>query len=305
MVPVPNAPVRVLIASRSPAWSAGIAAFLPDPALDVDLAGTVEEALAGLATADHDLVVIDRALARALLAGVTAGLSPVRAREGALEALADALRGDEGEDAESLRPFVESARRRDAADALAHRAGARRAPAHAPAPHLQGDRPGTSASPGTRCAPTRSRSCASAASTPAATSSGPSRSPATPGRPPGGPRMIRRRLAPPAGLALLLAGGALLVRVVLMTLTDEGGRLRLAGHGRRLRARRDRPRGGRAPQDRLPAGGRGGGQARTRAAARVMGPADDGAVGRPAPSSRGRNRWSPRAALRGPGRAPG
>lgn len=37
--------------------------------------------------------------------------------------------------------------------------------------------------------------------------------------------MIRRRLAPPAGLALLLAGGALLVRVVLMTLTDEGGRI--------------------------------------------------------------------------------
>lgn len=118
MVPVPNAPVRVLIASRSPALSEGIAAFLPDPALDVDLAGTVEETLAGLATADHDLVIIDRALARALLAGVTAGLSPVRAREGALEALADALRGDEGEDAESLRPFVESARRRDAADAL-------------------------------------------------------------------------------------------------------------------------------------------------------------------------------------------
>lgn len=35
--------------------------------------------------------------------------------------------------------------------------------------------------------------------------------------------MIRRRLAPPAGLALLLAGGALLVRVVLMSLADEGG----------------------------------------------------------------------------------
>ncbi len=36
--------------------------------------------------------------------------------------------------------------------------------------------------------------------------------------------MMRRRLAPPAGLALLLAGGALLVRVTLMTLADEGGR---------------------------------------------------------------------------------
>ena len=36
--------------------------------------------------------------------------------------------------------------------------------------------------------------------------------------------MIRRRLAPSAGLALLLAGGALLVRVTLMSLADEGGR---------------------------------------------------------------------------------
>ena len=35
---------------------------------------------------------------------------------------------------------------------------------------------------------------------------------------------MRRRLAPPAGLALLLAGGALLVRVTLMTLADESGR---------------------------------------------------------------------------------
>ncbi len=35
---------------------------------------------------------------------------------------------------------------------------------------------------------------------------------------------MRRRLAPSAGLALLLAGGALLVRVTLMSLADEGGR---------------------------------------------------------------------------------
>ena len=78
MVPVHNAPVRVLIASRSPALSAGIAAFLPDSSLDVELAGTVEEALAGLAAADHDLVIIDRGLARALVAGAAAGLGPVR-----------------------------------------------------------------------------------------------------------------------------------------------------------------------------------------------------------------------------------
>ena len=36
--------------------------------------------------------------------------------------------------------------------------------------------------------------------------------------------MTRRSLAPSAGLALLLAGGALLVRVALMSLMDEGGR---------------------------------------------------------------------------------
>lgn len=36
--------------------------------------------------------------------------------------------------------------------------------------------------------------------------------------------MTRRSLAPSAGLALLLAGGALLVRVAVMTLAGEGGR---------------------------------------------------------------------------------
>jgi uncharacterized membrane protein SirB2 len=35
---------------------------------------------------------------------------------------------------------------------------------------------------------------------------------------------MRRRIVPSAGLALLLAGGALLVRVTLMSLADEGGR---------------------------------------------------------------------------------
>ena len=118
MVPVHNAPVRVLIASRSPALSAGIAAFLPDPSLDVDLAGTVEEALAGLAAADHDLAIIERGLARALVTGAAAGLGPEPPGAGALEALADALRGDGDDDAGGLMPLVESARRRDAADAL-------------------------------------------------------------------------------------------------------------------------------------------------------------------------------------------
>jgi hypothetical protein len=34
---------------------------------------------------------------------------------------------------------------------------------------------------------------------------------------------MRRRIAPPAGLALLLAGGALLVRVTVMTLAGDSG----------------------------------------------------------------------------------
>jgi len=35
---------------------------------------------------------------------------------------------------------------------------------------------------------------------------------------------MRRRIAPPAGLALLLAGGALLVRVTVMSLAGDTGR---------------------------------------------------------------------------------
>lgn len=35
---------------------------------------------------------------------------------------------------------------------------------------------------------------------------------------------MRRRVGPPAGLALLLAGGALLVRVAVMTLQGDHGR---------------------------------------------------------------------------------
>ncbi len=35
---------------------------------------------------------------------------------------------------------------------------------------------------------------------------------------------MRRRVAPPAGLALLLAGGALLVRVTVMSLAGDTGR---------------------------------------------------------------------------------
>lgn len=105
MVPVHNAPVRVLIASRSPAWSAGIACLLPER-LRVEVADTVEEALAGLSRGDHDLIVIDRPLARALAAG--AGLP------GDLAAALE--RAGDGEPAPP-EPLAEWARRRDAADA--------------------------------------------------------------------------------------------------------------------------------------------------------------------------------------------
>ncbi len=105
MVAVHKAPIRVLIASRSPAWSAGIAGLLPER-LRVEIAATAEDALAGLAAGDHDLVVIDRALARALAAG--AGLP---------EDLAAALQGGDDGCCDTPEPLAEWARRRDAADA--------------------------------------------------------------------------------------------------------------------------------------------------------------------------------------------
>jgi DNA-binding NarL/FixJ family response regulator len=71
MVLVPHAPVRVLIASRSPAWSAGVASFLPEP-LEVEVTHTLEGTLAGLCAGDHDLVALDRELA----SSVAACLSP-------------------------------------------------------------------------------------------------------------------------------------------------------------------------------------------------------------------------------------
>jgi DNA-binding NarL/FixJ family response regulator len=106
MVSVQHAPVRVLIAGRSAAWSAGVAALLQDPPACIEIAACPEEAAAGLAAADHDLVVIDRALARAL-AGAGAA------------AVIEALRGGtaDGEGA-ALSALAESARRRDAAESV-------------------------------------------------------------------------------------------------------------------------------------------------------------------------------------------
>jgi DNA-binding NarL/FixJ family response regulator len=63
MEPVPQAPVRVLIASHSPAWAAGMAAFLSAPPLEAATAATVDGALALLADAPHALVVADARLA--------------------------------------------------------------------------------------------------------------------------------------------------------------------------------------------------------------------------------------------------
>jgi two-component system, NarL family, nitrate/nitrite response regulator NarL len=65
MVPVPQAPVRVLIASRSPAWSAGIASFLSVPPLVPECAYTVGGALARLEAGPVAAVVVDHALADA------------------------------------------------------------------------------------------------------------------------------------------------------------------------------------------------------------------------------------------------
>ena len=43
---MPQGPVRLLVASRSPAWSAGIVAFVSVPPLEADVAFTVDGVLA-------------------------------------------------------------------------------------------------------------------------------------------------------------------------------------------------------------------------------------------------------------------
>ena len=107
MVSVHHAPVRVLIAGRSAAWSAGVASLLCDPPACVEVAGCAEDAAAGMAAGAHDVVVIDRALARALTG-----------RAGA-EAVIAALRADDGAgEAGALVSIAERARRRDAEEAV-------------------------------------------------------------------------------------------------------------------------------------------------------------------------------------------
>ena len=126
---MPQAPVRVLIASHSPAWSAGIASFLAVPALAPECAYTVTGALARMDAAPVALVVVDHALAdapgaelvgevrrrhpatrvvvalpddgadaqlAALAAGARGCLLPTWTRDAVVEALQDALRGVPG-----------------------------------------------------------------------------------------------------------------------------------------------------------------------------------------------------------------
>lgn len=141
---VPPGPVRVLVASRSPAWSAGIASFVSVPALQVDVAFTVDGALTRLDAAPHALIIIDRVLAdapapelaaevrrrhpevrmlfalnddsaeshlEAIAAGATGCLLPTWPREAVLEAIEDALRGVSRFDMEALRPLGGLSRR--------------------------------------------------------------------------------------------------------------------------------------------------------------------------------------------------
>jgi len=134
----------VLIASRSPAWSAGIAAFLSVPPLEPEVAYTVDAALALMERDPRHLVVVDRRLAdapgaelaaevrrrhpdarmlfaveddtteaqlEALAAGAGGCLIPTWTREAVLEAAEDALRGVGRFDLEALRPLADLARR--------------------------------------------------------------------------------------------------------------------------------------------------------------------------------------------------
>jgi len=144
MVSVAQAPVRVLIASRSPAWSAGMVAFLSVPPLEAGSAGTTDGALALLERAPHHLVVAARALVdgpgvelarevvrrhpdvkvvialdddsveaqlEALAAGAAGCLPPDAGREAVVEAVHDALRGVARFDLDALRPLADLMRR--------------------------------------------------------------------------------------------------------------------------------------------------------------------------------------------------
>jgi DNA-binding NarL/FixJ family response regulator len=144
-------PARVLIASHSPAWSAGIAGFLAVPPLAPEVAFTVDAALAGIAASPPSLLIVDRRLAdapgaelasevrqhhpavpmlfavddggpeaqlEALAAGAGGCLLPTWTREAVLEAVEDALRGVTRFDLDALRPLADLARRSGPRDVL-------------------------------------------------------------------------------------------------------------------------------------------------------------------------------------------
>ena len=141
---VPQGPVRLLVASRSPAWSAGIVAFVSVPPLEADAAFTVDGVLSRLDEGGYALVLVDRFLADApaaelahevarrhpgvkmvfaldddsaesQLAAIAAGAAgfvlPTWTREAVVEAVGDALRGVDRVDAEALRPLAGFGRR--------------------------------------------------------------------------------------------------------------------------------------------------------------------------------------------------
>jgi DNA-binding NarL/FixJ family response regulator len=143
-VSVPQAPVRVLIASRSPAWSAGMVTFLSVPPLEAADVATTDAALSALAHERYGLVVVDWVLAdgpgldlareivrrrpdvkvvvaleddttssqlEALAAGAAGCLPPRAGRDAVVEAVHDALRGVARFDLDALRPLADLMRR--------------------------------------------------------------------------------------------------------------------------------------------------------------------------------------------------
>jgi DNA-binding NarL/FixJ family response regulator len=139
-----QAPVRVLIAGRNPAWSAGMVAFLAGDALEARTATTVDGALGALAAEPYDLVLVGRALRdapgaelarevvrrhegvtvvvaleddapeaqlEALAAGAAGCIPPDADREAVVEAVHDALRGVPRFDLDALRPLADLMRR--------------------------------------------------------------------------------------------------------------------------------------------------------------------------------------------------
>ncbi|MGD9695836.1 MAG: response regulator transcription factor [Thermoleophilia bacterium] len=141
-----RAPLRVLVASHSPAWSAGIAAFLSTPALAPEVAFTVDAALAVLDGGPVGLAVVDRVVAdaagaelaaemrrrhpdvpilfavrddsppsrlEALAAGAAGTLLPTWTREAVLDAAEEAIRRGPGPelDLRTVSPLADLTRR--------------------------------------------------------------------------------------------------------------------------------------------------------------------------------------------------